>query len=391
MKKLTPIKGIDNVSSDDQMSDFGKNHFVRLRDAVNIDISSSGRILLRKSGTPSCNTAYKNLWQSPLHNDVFATLNGALVLLNTADWSHKELGKVNDKHVSYEVINNLVFICDTENILTFDGTRLKKLTVETPPAAIVNATQNGTLLSGKYTVAISWLSEGVESGLSEFTTLEVGKDSALELTLPYSFYGDAVNVYCTTCNGTDLRKFATLDINTRQVLIDRDSNLGRSAQFKNLSPMKPGKFLKYWQGRILTADRNIINFSQALNYHLFDERHDYITMPQRITFIQPVDSGIWVGQVDHVVFLPGVEPKSLNFIKLASQAPIPFSAIEMDSETMGEVSQGAKCVVWLSEHGYVIGTSTGLLIEPQAKQLKGITAKSGQSVRFDSRIVTIVS
>ena len=63
----------------------------------------------------------------------------------------------------------------------------------------------------------------------------------------------------------------------------------------------------------------------------------------------------------------------------------------MDTESLGELAQGGKCTLWLSEHGYVIGTSSGTLIEPHANQLKGITAKSGQSVRLAQRVVTVIS
>ncbi|MGY2498914.1 hypothetical protein, partial [Klebsiella pneumoniae] len=94
-------------------------------------------------------------------------------------------------------------------------------------------------------------------------------------------------------------------------------------------------YLKYWRGRLLIANGNVLRWSEALAYHLHDERHGFVQMPQRITFVQPVDGGIWVGQVDHVAFLAGAEPGALSLSRKASRAPIPGSAILVPAEVVG--------------------------------------------------------
>ena len=391
MKKLTPFKGMDNVSHDDEMEAKGDTRFIRLRDAVNVDVSQSGRISMRRTGKSVSDIPYKSVWQSSLHGDVFGVVDLHLVRINVADWSYEILGEVRSEKINYEIINNLVYLCDGFELYAFDGELLQKLTIDTPPPVLCEQREPGALKQGKYTVAITWEVKGKESALSSLFSIDVGEHSSIEVMLPYCFDPtvDMVNVYCTSRDGTDLRKYDSFSITERLVNISNTESLGRSIQFKNLSSMKAGKFLGYWQGRLITAERNIIRFSQALNFHLFDERYDYISMPQRITFMNPVDGGIWVGQVDHVVFLSGEQPQNLNFIKKTAQAPVPFSAIYLDNEDLAEIAQGGRVVTWLSQHGYVIGGPSGALIEPQAKRLKGIVAKSGQSVRFDQRLITI--
>lgn len=392
MTRLVPIKGMDNVSHDDQMSAFGQEGFVRLRNAINVDVSSSGRVSLRRTGTEVTATSYKNLWQSPLHGDVFATLDNNLVRVNPVDWSHEVLGPVRSGDIQFEVINNLIYLSDGFEIYGFDGARLEPIAIETPSAPLARL-QAGSLKPGKYNLAITWLSRGKESGLSALATIEIDstQEQGIAVTLPYCFDAkvDEVAVYITTRDGTELQKYGTYPIAQTETVIQNVQSLGRAAQFQHLSPMPAGKFLGYWQGRLLSASRNMIKFSQALNFHLHDERYDYIALPQRITFMKPTDSGIWVGQVDHVVFLTGTEPRSLNFVKKTAQAPIPGSAIYSDSEDLGEVAMEGRVVVWLSQHGYVVGTPAGNLIEPHANRLKGITAKHGQSVRFDQRVITV--
>ncbi|WP_288401731.1 hypothetical protein [uncultured Acinetobacter sp.] len=402
--KLMPIAGMNNVSPDDALQRGGDAPKLFVREALNVDISETGRISLRKGEVKVSELKFKNIWQSPLHHDVFATLNQQLVRINPSTWSYDVLlDGVDDSIVCYEVVNNIVFISTMQGIYCYNGVLLMPLTIDTPasPRVVAND-QGGSLGTGDYIVAISYVRNGMESALSENVHCNVSIDGqgdplqgSMTITLPYCLDGTVtgVNIYVTSRNGAELKKFGTYPISTLSVVIDQCEKLGRAVQFNNLSPMLSGKFMQYWQGRILTADKNIIRFSQAMAYHLHDERHDFVMMPQRITFVLAVDAGIWVGQVDHVVFLSGSQPSEMAFIRKTAHAPIHSSAIIVDTDTVGgDISQGGgKTALWLSENGYVLGTSTGQVIELHAGTLKGITAKSGRSVRLGRRIVTLVT
>ena len=389
MKRLMPLRGIDNVSVEEAMSSFGKEPFVKLRDAINVDITPTGRCQVRRTGESVSTMSYKNLWQSPLHGDLFGTLNGELVKINSSDWSHTLLDIQLFGTVNYLVVNNFIIISDAGTLYKYDGSSVSKLTIDTPPSPMVKAS-NGSLLDGTYTVAVAWSKDGRESGLSTSVSLNVA--GGIEVLLPYNYNGDAdqVVIYMTERNGSELLKVATVMVNTQNFTIGHDKDLTRAPQFQNLSPMRSGKFLKLWRGRLLTADKNMLCFSQALNFHLYDERYDYIALPQRITFVEPVESGIWIGQTNSVVFLSGADVKDLRLVQTGAKAPIPGTTLRLNSDLLGEMSSGLESVLWLSENGYSIGTLSGNLIEPHANILKGITAKSGQSVRFDERIITVL-
>ncbi|HCD9839236.1 TPA: hypothetical protein NEK72_006325, partial [Pseudomonas aeruginosa] len=108
---------------------------------------------------------------------------------------------------------------------------------------------------------------------------------------------------------------------------------------------------------------------------------------------QPVDGGIWVGQVDHVAFLDGADPASLSVSRRASRAPVPGSAVLVPAEVVGTNASpdGSPVAVWLAENGYVMGTSSGAIAEVHAGVLAGITGRAGTSVVFDRRLLTAVS
>jgi hypothetical protein len=407
--KLFPLAGMNNVVADDGLQRGGDAPKLFVREAINVDISDTGRIALRKGASQVSPLPFKNIWQSPLHKDVFATLDHDVVLLNPVDWSHSILGvNIVTQHVSYQVINNLVYICTDIDLFVFDGVALTALNV--PMTYFSNEpiiSDGGQLPYGNYVIALSCLKNGRESGLSESRVIKIDNDltqsnpdfainslkkiqvNILELNL---LDVDAVRVYITTTNGGVFRHYDDFNINGLGSTIDILSvdKLGFEAQFENYSPMPVGKFFDYWNGRLVTADKNIIYFSEPMAYHLHDGKYGFVMLPQRITFIVPVDGGIWVGQVDHVVFLSGSQPNEMTFIRKTAHAPVPSSAIMVDSETVGgNISQGgAKSALWLAENGYVIGTSNGQIIELHAGVLKGITAKSGRSVRLGRRIVT---
>ena len=168
--------------------------------------------------------------------------------------------------------------------------------------------------------------------------------------------------------------------------------LGGPPQFWRMDAMPTGRYLAYWRGRIVTARANVLRFSEALAYHVHDQRHGFVQMPQRITFVQPVDGGIWVGQVDHVAFLQGASLDTLELQARASKAPVPGSAINVKAELLGDLAQGgSECAVWLAENGYVVGTAGGALVEPMAKVMKDVRATVGASVVFGDRLLTVVT
>lgn len=73
-------------------------------------------------------------------------------------------------------------------------------------------------------------------------------------------------------------------------------------------------------------------------------------MPQRITFVQPVEGGIWVGQVDHVAFIQGTSPDQMSVSRKAASAPVPGSAMLASPDVIGSELAG-----WRQRSGLVAG------------------------------------
>lgn len=80
----------------------------------------------------------------------------------------------------------------------------------------------------------------------------------------------------------------------------------------------------------------------------------------------------------------------IETVQTGAKAPVPGTALRVNSDLLGEAAGRFGIGIVVIENGYCIGTPTGNLIEAHANTLKGITAKGGQSVRFDDRIVTVL-
>jgi hypothetical protein len=196
-------------------------------------------------------------------------------------------------------------------------------------------------------------------------------------------------MYLTRHNGGELLRGEDYPVVTTVVNLPTLPKLGAPAQFRHMEPMPTGQYLGLWRGRLVVAQGRTLRFSEAMAYHVHDPRHGFVQMPQRITFVAPVDGGLWVGQVDHVVFLRGTAPQELVLERKTSRAPVPGSTVALASDEAGEASGGGRAAVaWLSSVGFAMGTPDGAIIEPQAQRLRSIGATAGSTVVQHGRLTT---
>ena len=391
---LTPLIGMNNAAEDAALMRGGDSSGVYARDILNIDVTPAGKALLRNGVSKVSALPVRELWQSPLHRESFGVVADDWGKVGALSWSFDPLIKIGNGDVSHEVLNNLVCVAGSAGIFTYDGSTAQRLTIENPPAPLV-VTGSGSMVAGVYGVAVAWLRGSTESAPSAIAFTDVPDDGGVQVNPPMCL-DDSVTgmrLYMTRQNGGELARAGDYPADSYAIDIPLLPQLGAPPQFLNKSPMPTGKYLKYWRGRLLTSRANVLRFSEPMAYHLHDERHGFVQMPQRITFVEPVDGGIWVGQVDHVAFLEGATPDELVMQRKTARAPVAGSSIQVLADTIGgELSQGGSAtVLWLAENGYVAGTASGQVVEMQTGVMKGITAENGTSVVLDRRVFTAVT
>lgn len=385
MLKLLPFLGIDRLTNDDNLASQTGNY---LRDAINVDIDEAGKIALRSSGEQVTNNKFTDLWQSPLHKDLFGRLSDTWVKINS-DWSCEKLAVIGEGNCYHTLLNNRVIVAGKLGIFIYDGIKAKPLTIPTPPTPL-GVPHEGGLNKGSYLIAIAWLSGEVQSAVSVISTVEVQHNGGVTIMLPMCLDENVtgVRVFASHPNGAMLYRLGDYPITTLQVTLTNDL-LGR-AEFESMSPMPTGKYLCVWRGRLITVSANRLMFSQPLAYHIHDERFDFFMLPQKITFVIPVNAGLWVGLTDSVVFLAGTSPQELSLVKKGSGSPLSGSAISIPPEALGEMAQGNDCALWLANNGFCVGLSSGEIVELHANKINDIFATGAMSVRLKDRVLAVL-
>jgi hypothetical protein len=391
--QLMPISGMKTEGDDTRLivTHPNKSQEVFMRDIADLDVHGGGAVSLRPGMRLVTDKAFANLWQSPLHGDVFGTLGEDWVKVST-NWEGEVLAKVGDAECWHAVLNNKVVVSGEEGLFEFDGAQARRLTIEACVPPMVSTTAHaGALVEGDYGVALAFMRGDMEGPLSEMLTVKVKQDYAPEVVLPLAFDSTItkVRIYMTKPDGGELGLVGE-HAPASSVIFPTIPAPGIAPRFPYMRPMPAGKYVSVWQGRLLTAVRNVLHFSEPLAYHINDPRHGFVQMPQRITFLAPVEGGIWVGQVDHVVFLQGAQPDQMAMQRRAVRAPVPGSALLIPAEVAGDAAQGGRHVAaWLSANGFVLGTASGEVVETGAGKLGGISGIWGQSAQAGDRVHTL--
>lgn len=388
---MIPVAGIDHRTEDAALRTGGDAPRLFYREALNLDVSPAGRIDLRGVPKKVSSTPYANLWHSPLHGDTFATLGTRWVKVDPADWTHVELVDLGRSVASHCVLNGVVAVASADGIWTFDGQAARPLPLHTPGPPVLAATAGG-LPPGDYAVAVSFLRGTLESSVSEVAHLPLRAGGGLTVGMPYAIDPTvtAARLYLAPPGSGELQRVEDHPTNGGPVTIAALPQLGGSPEFQHLDAMPGGRFLTHWRGRLLTASARTLHLSEPLAPHLHDRRHGFVQLPQRITFVAGVEGGVWVGQVDHVVFLSGTRPEEFTVSRKAAQAPVEGSAVLVGADALGEVAQGQHAAVWLAENGYVVGTASGELVEVHRGRLQSIRAAAGRTIQRGDRLLTIM-
>lgn len=392
MLKMIPMLGIDNQSDETQLARGGEEPAVFLRDAINVDISGEGRPSMRRGLRKLSGLRLLDLLHDELHGDTFARdAEHYLARVDLAAGTAERLHYAGDAPVSLVAQATRVIFSTAEGLLAYDGSQASAFTIQTPPAPLVTVETDGSLAAGRYAVALAWLRGDMESATSWAANATVPAAGRLRVTLPYCMDPtvDRVRLFITDPDGARLQEVGTFPVGTLEADIASTANLLGEPRFRHMAPMPAGLYLCAWQGRLLTARRNVLYFSEPMAMHVNDPLHGFIQMPQRITFVAPVDGGVWVGQVDHVAFLAGQDVRSLTVQRKRCERPVPGSAVIADGSIAKETG-GRPAAVWLAGNGHVLGLPDGTLIEPRRGRIRGVFGNAGQSVTLDSKVMTFV-
>lgn len=383
------LVGIDHVSPDVSMP---KGSF---RDAINLDIDREGNLRLRGGMTLLRATDFGgSIWQSDDRYSYVqdgttiyaATYDGALHLtavatLNTPD------------PVSFTSLLNAACFTNrsTIGLIYPDGTS-RRLGVEEPGGFSAAASTNGGMDKGNYALGITYLVGEEEGALSPLVFVTVPANGGVQLGLPTPIEANvtAINIYMTQAGGETLKWRTRAPVGMSSFLLGK-TRPGRTCMTQNKWRTPPGTIVRYWNGRLLVVKGNIMRFSDAQHYGITDPRHGFIQEARPIVLCEPVEGGVFVGTRAGVVFFRGLSPKTWERTITDGKPPVPGTGARVRANELGgDVGATGKYVaMWLAANGFVIGTTDGGLVQPQASRIT-LAADSGALVVHHRKAVAVV-
>ena len=278
-----------------------------------------------------------------------------------------------DMPVSYDMLNNTVVCGNPAELLAISpDSSVRALGLENPGAPVLSSSGSGGLEAGRYGVAITYLRGNEESAMSSISYIDVPQNQGITITLPQPAESlpTSIRIYRTVANGgTPFRADdAPVGVTT---WVTGVRVLGRAADTQFLARMTPGHIVRYWRGRLLVASGKVLKFSEPMRYGLFDPRTGFVQFARKILMVRPVESGVYVGTADGVVFLRGDKPGDFVVADTGGKPPIEGCDAMVDAAEFGDVGvKGKRVALWLAGNGFVVGSTDGSINELQASRVR---------------------
>jgi hypothetical protein len=374
-----PIAGVDTLSSETALVKGA------VRSAVNVDIGRAGRFKRRAGYT-------RRVAHPGLHSLFYAAQKGwtlvardaELYRLDTDTYDLTPLAPLSspDKLEYTEYNGNLYFANKTTlGWVPSDSSMARPVGVPVPLAPTLSPAPGG-LLPGRYGVAITVVDDrGEEGGATELQIIDLPEGGGIRLSHLPQRLGWAISVYITSADGDVLRWAAQLPAVFPSYVVAETAQGGElDTQF--LTPLPPGDIVRWHNGRLFTAKDGALRFSEALRPHLHDPAHGVIPFSGRITFVESVGDGLYVGDSRGVWFLSGTDPTKFEQRRVSTCRAVARSSIMVPPEHFPpkQVPAEAPVAVWLGTSGYVVGMPGGTTVELQPDRLRVPSGLTGRSV-----------
>lgn len=372
--------GMNNVASE---FDLG-NRF--LREAVNVDISNSGKPRRRRGASKILDGKFHSLFDLIEWPYIFCVKDGAVTAMQVEeDAGDPIIGAV----TSLVDVDPLLPMSFTEHIgrLYFSNgaqrgwidpfLKLHLWGIPAPEADFtLSVAPGGGLPPGNYQVCLSTLMlDGEESAPSDVVNITLPADGCIAIsgikTPPAG--ARAIRVYRSQPNGDILYWVRDLPTMATNTVLSNDGNLGKMQEWRDAYPVQPGLNLRSHAARIYWIDGDRVGYTLPLAPSLTDPASCYYWMSGAVTLMEPVEGGIFIGTDAGVWFAAGREPKQADLRQVWSRGAVPGTAKLVPGTAFGEASpvvvfwdtNGVFCKAGIGQgFGSVTGITEGKLTTP---------------------------
>lgn len=240
-----------------------------------------------------------------------------------------------------------------------------------PPT--ITASTSGGMNEGTYTVTYSILnSSNEESGTGVETQVDITEGGGIVVSgLPIDATSK-IRIFASHPHGEELYRVleAPLTAASLSIGIHEFKSLGAQPETRFLEEIPKGHFITNYSSRLFIAFDNFLAFSSSFRPHLWDPRYNFIPFESLITMVAPVESGIFVSDLNSVKFLRGGDPERFEIIDVDSD-PAYYGSVSIvpGAHLASDMAQYDSVAIWLSKTGHQIGLPDGSVLRANPGQL----------------------
>jgi hypothetical protein len=389
-----PITGVDMLSNETALVKGA------VRSAVNVDLGRAGDYARR--------TGYTRVVALPgLHSLYYSAQRGITLVardsqLYKIDPTSLVLTSLypmrSTQPIEYTEYNGNLYFTNRQAIgwIPSNSPTPRAVGVPTPTTPTLMVSQ-GTLLPGTYGVVITLIDErGEEGGATLLQTIKLPAGGGIRLHNLPILSNHYVCVYITSADGDMLRRAEDVPAVFPAYTITTDAQ-GGVCDTQYLVPLPPGDMIRWHSGRLYTAINDTVCFSEPMRPHLYNPAHGFIQFSGWISFIEPVQDGIYVGDTRGVWFLSGQDPEKFAQRRVSTHRAVYRSSLNLPHEHFDPevVRADSPVAMWLSSVGYVVGLNGGTVVELHPDRVRvpaGLRGRSTMLLREGRKqIITTVN
>lgn len=386
-----PEAGIDVTSPDTNLLRGN------VREANNVNIAKDGSFSRRDGYVLIDPTPSTGLFNTD--RGLLVGMKDKLYTLNLDTLQKVELFDMNvEAPIDFTTLNGDIYVTNGEVIAWHPADGIggfRSVGVIPPEKPTIAPIPEGKLVKGKYALALSIVDRRGEESSATFLGIHElqGGFRFEDLSAPPAHF---FRLYITPPDG-DILYLADEWPTFFPTYIPEAMPTGGVCETLGLSPLPAGRFIRGYKSRLFVARGDVLFFSEPMRPRSTKLQHNFVRFVGEITFIEPVDAGIYVADERGVWFLVGENPEKMELRHVSEIKAIPDSSVTLSTPIPTEKGTPAEgtVAVWLSVDGYVMGDGGGQ-ITPLTSSKSAISRNNqGKTVFTTShgkkRITTLLS
>lgn len=373
-----PSAGVDVLSAETKLAANS------VRSAINIDFDRSGAYERRSGFTPRvAGDGFHSLHYAPQKAWLLVAQGTTLYRMDPSTYALTAIHTLATADpLNYTEYNGNLYFSSISSFgwVPSDSTSSRNVGVPKPEQPALTSAAGG-LDPGKYGVVVTLVDDrGEEGPASDVGVVELTSIGGIRLTgLPVQL-GWQVYIYITAANGDVLRFVEAIPAVYSTYVVGQSAS-GGACDTQFLAPLKPGAFVRWHNGRLLTAAFGTLCFSEPLRPHLYNPSHGGLPFSGYIAFIESVGDGVYVGDSRGIWFLAGTDPSDFKMRLVSTNRAVMRSSLMVPPQSLPErVRAEVPVAVWLGASGYVAGSPGGVITELHPERIKVPSGLTGRSV-----------